>query len=128
VQLERDDRPHAGAPDRVPNLTQFGQVQARGLFQQQVLAGPGRRHCLTRVQVVRRGDGDDVDVLRAQQVGELRCEPGIPEFEARVGQAFPRPPLVPAAQRDDAGTRVLAKGPQVLDRDPADTGQPDAER
>src|SRR5206468_12996441 len=49
AKLERDDGPHAGLPHGVANANQLVDVEARGLFEDEVLAGARRADGFVRM-------------------------------------------------------------------------------
>ena len=68
AQLERDDGPDPGGANGVADANQLRRVEAGRLLEDDVLAGVGGRHRLIGVEVVRRGNRDDVDVGRLEHI------------------------------------------------------------
>ena len=119
-QLERHDRPHAGAPDGVANAHQLADVETGRLFEQQVLAGLGRRHGLVGVQMVRRRDGNDVHVRRREDVVVRGRDPRVRQRDSVLREVRAGAVRLARAQPGDGGVRVAQKRRDVLRRAPAD--------
>ena len=126
AQLERDDRPDAGLPHRVANAHQLGDVEAGRLLEQQVLAGPGRRHGLLGVQMVRGRDRDDVHVGRREHVIVAGRDARAGQRDAVLGEVGAGAVGVARAQPGDGAMRVVQKRRDVLRRAPADAANGDA--
>ena len=127
AQLERDDGADAGGADRVADGDQLVDVQPGRLLEQDVLAGLGGGDGLRRVQVVRRGDVDDVDVVGLEQVLEARRDAGVAGRLAVLRQRGVDAIDVAADQRDDLGVGVLVERGDVLRGAPADPDDADSE-
>ena len=102
-------------------------VSPVGFSSRMCLPARGRRHGLRRVQVVRRGDVDDVDVVGLEQVLEARRHAGaagrLPVLRQRGVDAID----VAADQRHDIGVGILVERGDVLRGAPADPDDTDSE-
>ena len=68
TQLEGDDRANAGGTDRITDANQLGLVEPGWLLEDEVLSSLCRENRLLGVEVIRRCDGNDIDVVRFQQI------------------------------------------------------------
>ena len=109
---EADDALDAGVGYRVPQRPVLVHGQADGLFDHQVLSGPGGGDALLGVDVVGPAEVDDVDAIVGQDAVEIVAHVAV-EVEL-VRQALRA--LVPAARDgDDSRVRVLnpARGVRI---------------
>ena len=91
-----------------------------------MLARARGRHRLAGMQVVRRRDGNDVDVRRRQQIVVTSGDVCVREGDSVLGEVGARTILVARAQPRDGRVRVALKRRDMLRRAPADTSDGDA--
>jgi hypothetical protein len=127
VELEGDDGADLRLAHGIADAAQIARVEGGRLLEDEVLARTRGRHRLGGVEVVGGGDGDDVDVVRLEQVLVARGEARARHGHAVAGQLLADPRLVPPVQKADLGVRVLEEGLDVLGRAPADAADADPE-
>ena len=121
TQLERDNRPHAGGAHGVPDANELAFVEPGRLLEHDVLAGPCRRHGLVGVQMVRRRDRDDVDVVGREQVFVAGGDAHVGQRQAVLLEGLPDDPCgVAAVQPGNGCVGILQKCGDVLGAAPAD--------
>ncbi len=127
VELEGDDGADLRLAHGIADANQLAGVEAGRLLEDEVLARARGGYRLGGVEVVGGRDGDDVHLVRLEEVLVARGEPRARQGHAVAGQLLEDPRLVPPVEKADLGVRVLEERLDVLGRAPADAADPDAE-
>jgi hypothetical protein len=126
TQFERHNRPDTRGPHGIADGDELCFVESRRLFEHQVLACLGCGDSLRGMEMVWRGNRDDVDVRRLEHVFVARRQPGI-ESQLMFLEGCPSPRFVPAVEQDHAHMGILLKRNNMLGRTPANAGDGDTQ-
>jgi hypothetical protein len=92
------------------------QIERNGFFNQNVPAGLGAGDTLFGVQMMRRADGDDLDVVVSEHRIQVRIRLAIPE--SMLGGLGFRASAVAAQNAHHLGVGILLESLNVLIRNP----------